>query len=328
MINKIIHSDALTGLKQLESESVDCCITSPPYYALRDYKAEGQLGLEATFQEYLDKLIAIFNEVKRVLKRTGTCWVVMGDTYGRDQGANCKNTFHNTGLGRDVSKQPKVSDSGLPQKSLMMIPSRFAIAMIDNGWILRNDIIWHKPNCMPSSVKDRFTVDYEHVYFFSKEKYYYFKTQYEPMDYKEIEYRKKLRSNKQYDSKEPYNKNFPYTGIKFGGNKAEGYGNPTYSGNDWKPSELGRIKRSVWLIPPKPFPDAHFAVFPEELVKQCLIPGCPDNGNVLDPFMGSGTTAIVALQNNRNFIGIEINQAYIDLAYDRLDPYLYQTKLL
>ena len=167
----LIQGDALTQLSKLESESVDCCITSPPYWALRDYKVDGQLGLEPTIDEYVNKLTAIFDQVKRVLKKTGTCWVNIGDTYGQikshigsnhhGQGPNALQMKHG-----HPNKPRGDYQRSVPIKSLSMIPERFAIRMIDHGWILRNKIIWHKPNCMPSSAKDRFTVDWEYVFYF------------------------------------------------------------------------------------------------------------------------------------------------------------------
>lgn len=282
---KLLHGDALTELQKLESESVDCCITSPPYWYLRNYNTDGQIGRELTFTEYIDKLITIFSQVKRVLKKTGSCWVVFGDSYDNN-------------------------------KSLHMIPSRFAIAMIDNVWILRNDIIWWKPNSMPSSVKNRFTVDYEHLFFFTKSQKYYFETQYESYEYngKVLPYGKKGSG---YYNHPNFHSQF------FGGkNKHMGYGNLTYSGKLWNPTEKGRIKRSVWKISTKPYPDAHFAVYPQRLVETPIKAACPINGTVLDPFMGSGTTGLVALKNARNFIGVELNGDYIKLAEKRLEPYL------
>jgi len=312
-LNKIYNIDCLEGLKQLEDNSIDCCITSPPYWALRDYGVEGQLGLEPTFQEYINKLCNIFDEVKRVLKKDGTCWVNMGDTYdGSGKGAtgySDKSTLQgysgeNT-KGRRMAKEswnfkkaPKVN--GEP-KSLCQIPSRFAIEMCDRGWILRNEIIWHKPNCMPSSVKDRFTVDFEKIFFFTKNKKYYFETQYE-----EMTDTSKKRLNQNIDSQ-----NGSWRGIG-GGYKINGAmkakGNP----------EMGRNKRCVWRVPTKPFKEAHFATYPEDLIKPCILAGCPEKGIVLDPFMGAGTTAKVALDNNRNYIGFELNNDYIKIAEDRL----------
>jgi site-specific DNA-methyltransferase (adenine-specific) len=184
-----------------------------------------------------------------------------------------------------------------------MIPERFAFKMIEHGWILRNKIIWHKPNAMPSSAKDRFTIDYEFIYFFVKSQKYYFETQYEPF----------LTSGNHKPMP-------PIGGVKHLTN-----GNAIYSGNRPSWDYKGRIKRSIWPINTEPYPEAHFAVFPEELVTNCLKPGCPPQGIILDPFLGSGTTAMVALKNNRRFIGIELNPEY--MAQRRTKPYLRQTKL-
>jgi site-specific DNA-methyltransferase (adenine-specific) len=309
--NQILQGDALTRLKDLHSESIDCIITSPPYWALRDYKTDGQIGVEKTIDEYISNLIAVFDECKRVLKKSGTCWVVLGDTYSSN-GVNRNGLSTGTCSKRvaENKQYPQRENLELPEKSLCMIPERFAIKMIDNGWILRNKIIWHKRNCMPSSAKDRFTIDYEYVYFFTKSKKYYFKTQYEPLN---------------WDTEARYKRS------TFGGGAKQFNGNPTYMTTP-KTIEInpnGRIKRCVWTINTKPFSEAHFAVFPEELVKQCLDAGCPPSpdGIVLDPFMGAGTTALVALKNNRKFVGIELNKEYVEIANKRLQPYLYQTKL-
>ena len=258
----ILLGDAATVLKDFNDESIDCVVTSPPYWALRDYKTEGQLGLETTFQEYINKLLAVFDQIKRVLKKEGTCWVVLGDTYMPHNGTrgnithaaadSLRKDYDNIQLAPMHKKRLDVT-----AKSLCMIPERFAIGMIDRGWILRNDIIWHKPNCMPSSATDRFTVDYEHIFFFVKSQRYYFKTQYEPFSPKESGWRK--------------------NDIGFGGSKAEGYGNATYSGNKFtQEGKEGRIKRAVWQITTQPYPDAHFAVFPEELIRTPIIAGCPE----------------------------------------------------
>ena len=179
-MNKIIHGDSLEELKKLPEKSINMCMTSPPYWALRDYGVDGQLGLESTFDEYINKLCDIFDEVKRVLRDDGTCWVNMGDTYstisGNMRGKEFNHPKYQAAESVTHFKQPKTK---LPDKCLIMIPQRFAIEMVNRGWILRNTIIWHKPNCMPSSIKDRFTVDFEYLFFFSKKKKYYFETQYE-----------------------------------------------------------------------------------------------------------------------------------------------------
>jgi len=183
-MGKIIRGDSLSVLKTLPSESINCCVTSPPYWALRDYGVDGQLGLEPTFQEYINKLCNIFDEVKRVLRKDGTCWVNIGDTYwggGNNRGSSEENLsakqFSNRGARGQCSRD---WDKSFKPKCLIQIPARFSIEMCNRGWILRNTIIWHKPNCMPSSVKDRFTVDFEYIFFFVKSKKYWFETQKEP----------------------------------------------------------------------------------------------------------------------------------------------------
>jgi len=260
-----LQGDALTTLKDINNETVDCIITSPPYWALRDYKVEGQIGQEKTINEYVNHLIQIFNECKRVLKKEGTCWIVLGDTYSAVHTGGYKSIKSTVGANRPEAQEFKQNkQTNYPDKTLCMIPERFAIKMIDNGWILRNKIIWYKPNCMPSSATDRFTVDYEYIYFFVKSKKYYFKTQYEPLADSTNEVYERIQEGT--------------TAIKrFGGvNKYKNWKeNPMYSGKPYNPNDKGRIKRTVWKISPKPFPEAHFAVFPEELVKQCLDAGCP-----------------------------------------------------
>jgi len=303
MKNKIIEGDCLEVLKTLPDESVDMVMTSPPYWALRDYGVEGQLGLEPTFQEYINKLCDIFDEVKRVLKKEGTCWVNMGDTYsaqrwtgnGKGQPMNKFRDGH-----RDLNPQ-KIT--GMPDKCLVQIPSRFAIEMCKRGWILRNEIIWHKPNCMPSSVKDRFTVDFEKLFFFVKSKKYYFETQYEPMA--ESTLMKAATSS--------------YV-VKNG----KSIGKTQFAVNheiDWKPSEKGRNKRAVWTITTKPFKEAHFATYPEELCETPIKAGCPAGGIVLDPFFGAGTTGVVAKKLGRNYLGIELNPEYIKIAEKRINSH-------
>lgn len=265
----VLCGDALDQLKTLPSESVDCCVTSPPYWALRDYGVDGQLGLEPTFTEYIKKLCDIFDEVKRVLRKDGTLWVNIGDTYygGGNNRGNTKtlSDIQKGNRGAQGQVQHKWNFTEYQAKSLCQIPSRFAIEMCNRGWILRNKIIWHKPNCMPSSVKDRFTVDFEEVFFFVKSKKYWFETQYEPA-------------------------NTP--GVK-------------------NLSEKGRNKRTVWTITTKPYAEAHFATYPETLIEPMIKAGCPVGGTVLDPFGGSGTTAQVAIKQDKQYVLIELNPEYI-----------------
>lgn len=280
-------------------------------WALRDYKVDGQIGNEKTIDEYITKIINVFNECKRVLKKEGTCWVVLGDTYSGSgmnrnglSGGTCSKRVN---LNIAYTKRDKTE---IPEKSLCLIPERFVIAMSNNGWIVRNKPIWHKPNCMPSSAKDRFTVDYENVYFFTKSQKYYFKTQYEShLSNGSGKADRKAGSKNLDESKGQSAHSFHKAGYIF-----------EYNVN-------GRIKRCVWKISTKPFPEAHFAVFPPELVKQCLDAGCPIGGVTLDPFMGSGTVALVALKNAMNFVGIELNPDYIEMAMKRITPYLKQEKI-
>ena len=295
--NTIIRGDALTVLKTWPDECIDMVFTSPPYYGLRDYEDKEQIGLEKTLDEYLIKMLAVMAECKRVLKKTGTMWWNHGDSYN---GTKVGDT--------ETRKNPKVVASSfrkgkqpMSEKSLLFQNYRLAIRMIDEQqWIARNVIIWHKPNCMPSSVKDRFTVDYEPVFFFTKSKKYFFEQQFEPYT-------------------EPMN--------RWGGDELkaqcksewdEGTGQDTYRDRNMRPNSLGRNKRCVWKIPTHPYPEAHFATFPSKLIVTPILAGCPKGGIVLDPFMGSGTTAYVARELGRQFVGIELNESYIKLAYNRL----------
>ncbi len=302
MKDEIICGDALEKLKKLPNESVDCVITSPPYWALRDYGISCQLGLEPTFQEYIQKLCDIFDEVKRVLKKDGTCWVNMGDTYSMTSVRGGNKPF-GSGVGANKHYEKgsipfKREKQTVLNKSLCQIPSRFAIEMSNRGWILRNEIIWHKPNCMPSSVKDRFTVDFEKVFFFVKNKKYWFETQYENHS----------RDWTNNGGSMYHPEKFPIGSAQHRGGKNPPQMNP-----------LGRNKRSVWSISTKPFKEAHFATFPEALIEPMIKAGCPIGGLVLDPFFGAGTTGLVAKKQSKNYIGIELNAEYVEIAKKRID---------
>ncbi len=389
--NYIMNGDCIEHLKELPEKSINMVMTSPPYWALRDYgtatweggsedcnhkKGDGtpqsrakstigyaesqghnleswgdycrkcgakrvdkQLGLEPTFDEYINNLCDVFDEVKRVLRDDGTVWINIGDTYygsssysneGRAGfnpkdgnthewkrqfgegkcltcGKPCETQFCDrvclNKQGNDFRSQNRM----LPDKCLVMIPFRFAIEMVNRGWILRNTIIWHKRNCMPSSVKDRFTVDYEYLFFFSKKKNYYFETQYErhQSSNNQSEFVDKIFEGKENNLR-----------ISRGGKR-----NPDFLNSQ------GRNKRTTWTINPKPFAEAHFAVYPEELCETPIKAGCPVGGIVLDPFFGAGTTGLVALKQDKKFIGIELNKEYIEIAMNRLKPSLEQTKL-
>jgi DNA modification methylase len=304
-INQILCGDSLEVLKGFPSESVDCCITSPPYWGLRDYGVSGQLGLETDFREYIKKLCDIFDEVRRVLKPKGTCWVNLGDSYANSREMGTNDNEGNLAGGKTKASKTSVKKNrgtkmglGVKEKSLVQIPSRFAIEMSDRGWILRNEIIWHKPSCMPSSATDRFTIDFEKVFFFTKQKTYYFETQKEPATSTDntIRDRDKSRLN-----------NTPGR-TRMGG----------LTKNDY----TERIKRTTWSITTQPFTEAHFAIFPEALVATPIKAGCPEKGIVLDPFMGAGTTGLVAKKLGRNYLGIELNPEYIKIAAKRINKIL------
>ncbi|MDY0210213.1 MAG: site-specific DNA-methyltransferase [Acholeplasma sp.] len=290
-MNELLHIDALSGLKSLEDESVDCIITSPPYYQLRDYGSDLQIGLENSFQEYIDNLVQVFSEAKRVLKGSGTMFIVIGDTYsGSSIGMKNSNGGIDVNV-RDYSFRTNLNE--LPRKSLMQIPSRLAITLQDDGWILRNEIIWHKPNAMPQSVNDRFTIDYEKIFFFVKQRFYYFNQIKEPMKSDDIG---NVRGSK---------------GV---------IGNLNSGLRDIKSirTEPLRNKRSIWSIPTKGIAESHFATYPDELVEIMIEAGCPKDGVILDPFVGSGTTALVAKRKGYKYIGFDINQEYLKIANKRL----------
>ena len=285
-LDYIYQGNTLDILKSFPSESIDMCITSPPYWNMRDYGVEGQLGLEYTTEEFIDNLYNIFHEVKRVLKNEGGLWINIRDTYSKG-----------------------IKRCGVKNKSLCMIPERLIIKLLSDGWILRNDIIWHKPNAMPDSCKNRFTVDYEHLYFLTKiDKGYYFKTQYEPFTSISTNRQGVIENNQ--DSKRQQ-----LIDSKMVRHGAEG----STLNNPSKWSEKGRIKRTTWSISTKPYKEAHFATFPTELITTPIDANCPPNGIVLDIFMGSGTVGVVAKQQGKHYIGIELNQEYIDIANKRIN---------
>ena len=336
----LLVGDVVLQLKRLPAESIDMCITSPPYWALRDYGVEGQLGLEPTFKEYIEKLCCVFDEIKRVLKKEGTCWVNLGDTYG---GSNCGYGQTETSSGfQNVKRQPYYATSKnrplaakVMPKCLLMIPFRFAIEMVNRGWILRNTIIWHKPNCVPSSVKDRFTVDFEYIFFFSKNGKYNFEKQYEPWGKDKRESGIARARKYGYQGKGTYqdwyfNKRKKQSWVDHENDLGKGFGHQCRGQSSRKPPLIhpfGRNKRCVWAIPTKPFKDAHFATYPPELIETPIRAGCPQDGIVLDPFSGSGTTAEVALRLGRRAIGIDLNPEYIKMSKRRLESFLKEKEI-
>jgi len=299
-INKTYCGDALDILKTMDDKSVNCCITSPPYWGLRDYGVEGQIGLEETPEEYVEKLVNIFRGVKRVLRDDGTLWLNLGDCYnGSGKAFGQKPEHKNCGKikqkrGYDVPK-PTMIDY-LKPKDLIGIPWMVAFALRDDGWYLRQDIIWNKPNPMPESVTDRCTKAHEYIFLLSKSKKYYF-------DYEAIQEPTVTKDNSNRDRDNTKLNNTPGR-TKMGGLKTNNY---EY-----------RNKRSVWEVNLKPYNEAHFATYPELLIVDCVKAGCPEGGIVVDPFIGACTTAIVARKLDRNYIGIELNPEYIKIGNRRL----------
>lgn len=299
----IYKGDCLTELKNIPDETVNCCVTSPPYWGLRDYGVEDQIGLEKTPDEYVKKLVAVFSEVKRVLRDNGTLWLNLGDSYynyrpGSGQSL-VKQTISKTmqDLPQRCGRRANLID-GLKEKDLVGIPWRVAFALQADGWYLRQDIIWHKPNPMPESVTDRCTKSHEYIFLLAKsEKYYY--------DGDAI----KEKATDLRNCYRPFQEQvYDHQGIK------RQCFNPKYSNQIYEQ----RNKRSVWTISVNAYSGAHFATFPTDLIKPMILAGCPVGGTVLDPFLGSGTTAHVSKELNRKCIGIDLNEKYISLAKNRI----------
>jgi len=358
MESQIIIGDALSELKRLPEKSIHCCVTSPPYWGLRDYGVDGQIGLEERPRDYIEKLVKVFSQVKRVLRDDGTLWLNLGDSYNsgtsgsRDPGRWPKQS-------RNDHKTKRTVFDGLKPKELVGIPWRVAFALQDDGWYLRQDIIWAKPNPMPESVKDRCTKSHEYIFLLSKKPKYYFDHEAikEPagdkgnansfrggcyvngdidnatMGKRTVSGNTKLRVPTGWDTEKG----------SHGTLHKKGRSDPAYSfarktdseGKPGLPKQHRenredihysgmRNKRSVWTVATKPYKEAHFATFPPDLIKPCILAGCPESGIVLDPFFGSGTVGMVAKKNGRGFIGIELNPDYIKLAKKRINKVEYQ----
>ncbi len=294
-MNEIIQGNCLSELKKLEDKSVNCCVTSPPYWGLRDYGHDDQLGLEKTPQEYVEKIVQIFREVKRVLKDDGTLWLNLGDSYvNHSQPGGGDPTIKRRNIGKSTYTPTKVT--GLKPKDLVGMPWMVAFALRADGWYLRQDIIWQKPNPMPESVTDRCTKSHEYIFLMSKSKKYY----YDQESIKEDT----ITNDTSLRNRDDTRLNNTPGRARMGGLVSNNYEQ--------------RNKRSVWTVATKPFKEAHFATFPQELIIDCIKAGCPEDGVVLDPFMGGGTTALVSRKLNRNYIGFELNESYIKIANERL----------
>jgi len=301
MRNTILYGDCRDTLKQFD-EQARTCITSPPYYGLRDYGGEeNQIGQEKTPEEFIDQLVSVFKEVRNVLTDDGTLWVNLGDSYynyrpGKGQSYPKQSVSKtNQDLPTQCNKRGNKLE-GLKEKDLIGIPWMFAFAMRSDGWYLRQDIIWHKPNPMPESVKDRCTKSHEYIFLLSKNKKYYY-------DNEAI--------------KEPVKQDWGTRDRTSGKYHNPGTGLQPHSG--LSKSYDRKNKRSVWSITNKPYKGAHFAVFPPELIEPCILAGSQEGDIILDPFMGSGTTGMVAKKNFRSYIGCELHEDYASLQTDRID---------
>ena len=307
----IIHTgDCLEVLKTLPDESVHCCVTSPPYYALRDYGMEEQIGREATPKEYISRLTEVFTEVRRVLRSDGTLWLNIADTYaGKGNQGDFVDPKNPKGRnGQAVALNYKVE--GCKPKDMIGIPWMLAFALRDSGWYLRNDIIWMKENPMPESCKDRCSRCYEHIFLLSKSRKYFFdaKAISEPIAPATAEWLKRgMKGGNKYGKPVPGQ---PQTQTI---NRPRAHGEITDS-----MINPMRNKRDVWVVNTVPFKGGHYAAYPPKLVEPCLLAGCPEGGIVLDPFFGSGTTGMVAKQMGRHYIGIELNPEYAELAKARI----------
>ena len=318
---RIIPGDCIAGLRTLPDASVHCCVTSPPYWGLRDYGHDGQIGLEATPEAYVARMVEVFREVRRVLREDGTCWLNLGDSYcgggGYAPDAPCNkrraegeswgamNAFSTREGDARKKSRPGYTPPGLKAKDLVGIPWRVAFALQADGWWLRQDIIWHKPNPMPESVRDRCTKAHEYVFLLTKSERYYYDAE--------------AVSEPAVSVRGPGNKK-PLKGVEEDGEKHR-----TRAGlhvlaercrEDGPP--LSRNRRSVWTVTTKPYSGAHFATMPPDLVEPCILAGCLKGGTVIDPFAGSGTTLAVAAELGRNGIGCELNPEYIELANQRI----------
>lgn len=302
---QFLVGDCHKVLSALADGSFHCCVTSPPYWGLRDYGVDGQLGLEPTPAEYVAKLVEVFREVRRVLRDDGTLWLNLGDSYNADgrKGRKHMGVGKNSGYSAWVNK----TCEGTKPKDLIGIPWMVAFALREDGWYLRQDIIWHKPNVMPESVRDRCTKSHEYLFLLSKSDRYFFASEAikEP-------------------SVDPKGSTARYKSA-FGGMKAEQMRAEEAKGAGSRTHPIGmrefdgtRNRRSVWTVNTKPYRGAHFATFPPKLIEPCVLAGCPVGGTVLDPFGGAGTTALVCQGLNRSSVSVELNPEYVLMAKNRL----------
>src|SRR5690625_2104352 len=302
------HGDALAVLRRMDAGSVDCIVTSPPYYGLRDYGVDGQLGAEASPSEYVENMRALFAEARRVLADDGTLWLNLGDSYSGYHGNK------RVGDGPAPSDKPGYRENmrislpgGVPPKNLLGIPWRVAFALQDDGWILRNDIAWHKPNAMPESVTDRVSGTHEHVFMLAKSRRYWFDL--DPIRERYDGDRDVSRRARTGATNKENSIARPWGGVSAPQPAMEATGERHTSVHG-----SGRNPGDVWAIPTQPFPGAHFAVMPLALAERCVLAGCKPGGTVLDPYSGSGTTGLAATKHGRRYVGIDVNADYLDLS--------------
>lgn len=310
------HGDAATVLAQLPPASANCVVTSPPYYGLRDYGVQGQLGLEESPVDYVEALRSVFAEAWRVLADDGVLWLNLGDSYstpqrGSDNGWD-KSRLSNPARVQKMQFASMRADRAVtfdrPRKSLLGLPWRVAFALQDDGWILRNAVIWNKLNAMPESVTDRLSTRYEHVFLFSKSRHYWF----------DLDAIREPHSDVSFARAAP-GRAAPGKSAREGAGYPAGM-NPQTARLDQSLHPGGRNPGDVWSISTSPFPGAHFATMAPALARRCVLAGCRPGGVVLDPFTGSGTTAMVARQLGRLFVGAELNAAYFPIIRDRIGP--------
>jgi DNA modification methylase len=333
---RLICGNSLDVLKTLSNQSIQCCVTSPPYYGLRDYGVNGQIGLEQTPDEYVQKLVDVFREVKRVLRDDGTLWLNLGDSYA----GKCSRASNGGRAGFGTPREGVFDRgaSGLKDKDLCGIPWRVAFALQVDGWWLRSDIIWSKTNPMPESVKDRPTRSHEYIFLLTKSKKYYYDYQAVLEPATGYDGRKDTifkGSTKNYDGVMPNGKpqsfaqngheRWQYKNLQEDGQKPNTMHVNRLIGNEYMSPV--RNKRDVWVVSTKPFRDAHFATFPEDLIVPCVLAGCPQDGVILDPFNGAGTTGVVCKKNGRNYIGIDLNPEYIEMSKKRIKDTQQQMRL-
>jgi len=313
MINQIHNEPCLETLRKMPNDFLDCVITSPPYWQLRDYGYNGQWGLEPTFQQYLEHLWEMMDEIYRVLKPNGTCWINLGDTYNNSGWAgDRKDKYNDQPIVATGTKAGRGGQKGFPDKCLILIPHRFAIGCIDRGWIMRNDIIWAKRNGMPEPVNDRFTKKHEYIFLMTKSKKYYFDL--DAIRDKHIWENDKRNDGKRHEYKED----------------AKSHNDDKVGAKGVSFNPLGKNPGTVsdfWDIKTKPSSVKHYASYNVELITKPILAGCPEGGLIYDPFMGSGTTAIHSIMNNRNFIGSEMSTEYLEIANKRISDVQSKPKL-